>query len=544
MKSEAEQAYYGAKTRSQDTMQELSDRFSGIDKERLERIKELATARGTAFEKYTSDLNANEQKSFWSHIINGLGKILVGGYDIMSGPKTAAASQYYKGPDAFDLQGANATAKQKYDAEIKNIESIEADKQAADQNFMDTKIALANMQRGMSKDVYEMVTNLMDLTSTMNKAGYSSAFITPGMIQLLMDERDFNMRKLMYEELQKNARAKLEADQKTVTAGIVAKGQKTVQAQNTEQKTNYEQDTPRYAQDKKSVNTLLAYKHLIPSGLMGVTEVAETKAAADAFRANPNNETFTAYKSALEQKYAPQYKIGIETLQTRGKIDANTAREMGDGLDMAIRSFTPERAIRHPLYSGIDGLNAMPSWIEEQVNDKSPTGYYNKLSGSSVLGSSNRQEESISRKGSAAPKEQPPAAPATPTSGSESGTPAVQPTSAAATATAIPPTPAPLTTAKPANTGTPKPGGTPKVVEPKSVKTQAPAKQTAKPAPTAQQKPTTPPTPQAAQAEIDLLTSWLDKFNADMAAGKKPNPQEKAKFKEYYEKWKRLKSMK
>jgi hypothetical protein len=286
---------------------------------------------------------------------------------------------------------------------------------------------------------------------------------------------------------------------------------------------------------------------------MGVTEVAETKAAADAFRANPNNETFTAYKSALEQKYAPQYKIGIETLQTRGKIDANTAREMGDGLDMAIRSFTPERAIRHPLYSGIDGLNAMPSWIEEQVNDKSPTGYYNKLSGSSVLGSSNRQEESITRKGSAAPKEQPPAtAPATPTSGSESGTPATQPTSAAATATAIPPTPAPLTTAKPANTGTPKPGGsptpkpggTPKVVEPKSVKTQAPAKQTAKPAPTAQQKPTTPPTPQAAQAEIDLLTSWLDKFNAEVAAGNKPTPQGKAKFKEYYEKWKRLKGMK
>jgi len=172
---------------------DIEKRLAEIDDARYSRANELAKARGVALENYMEGLNRNERKAFISTIVDSLGKILVGGFDIMTGPKTAAASQYYKGLTPFDKAGADKLEAEKQAATVKVIEDNEKDIQAAEQNWFDQKKMLEDLRGRVNNDVFKVAMDMMRETATAFSKGYDISYITQGALNMLKEERDYNV---------------------------------------------------------------------------------------------------------------------------------------------------------------------------------------------------------------------------------------------------------------------------------------------------------------------------------------------------------------
>jgi hypothetical protein len=159
---------------------DLEKRLSQADQDRFDRTAELAKSRGVALENYMAGLDRNERKAFISTIVDSIGKILVGGFDLAGGPKTSSISQFYKGVTPYDKKGADALEQQKYGAVLKKIDDDEASIQEAEASWMKNKELIENMRGRINNDLFRMALENLNLSKVLMDQGYTADYLTDG----------------------------------------------------------------------------------------------------------------------------------------------------------------------------------------------------------------------------------------------------------------------------------------------------------------------------------------------------------------------------
>ena len=357
-KRQADEAFYTAKNQGDLGVNDIEGRLSRIDSNRYNRAAQLAESRGVALEQYMQGLNRNEKKSFIDTIIRSLGQILVGGYDLMSGPKTAAASQYYKGPEAYDKKGADALELQKYGEKIKSAEATEKDISSVETASIDNKKLLEDLRGKVNNDVFRMANDLVKLTQVTMSNGVNRNEITAGYLQLLADKNtfeyalekmkaEFRLQQAIQDGITRSANARTMAQSKTQTQENVKKDDKEVKK------------TVSVEAVDKAVNTLNTGESRIASVLsngqfktMAAPKVAlaEANKLFEAFKANPNDVNRDAYRSSIGR-----YHNSIRDALKQGVFlhaDPKVRTSMNNELDTALNLYygASARDPSHPFY--------------------------------------------------------------------------------------------------------------------------------------------------------------------------------------------------
>ena len=170
---------------------DLERRLSQADQDRFNRTAELAKSRGVALENYMAGLDRNERKAFINTIVDSIGKILVGGFDLAGGPKTSSISQFYKGVTPYDKKSADALEQQKYGAVLKKIDDDESSIQEAEASWMKNKEMIENMRGRINNDLFRMALENLNLSKVLLDQGYTADYLTDGFWKL-MDQTQNN----------------------------------------------------------------------------------------------------------------------------------------------------------------------------------------------------------------------------------------------------------------------------------------------------------------------------------------------------------------
>lgn len=239
---------------------DLERRLSQADQDRFDRTAELAKSRGVALENYMAGLDRNERKAFISTIVDSIGKILVGGFDLAGGPKTSSISQFYKGVTPYDKKGADALEQQKYGAVLKKIDDDESSIQEAEASWMKNKEMIENMRGRINNDLFRMALENLNLSKVLIDQGYTADYLTDGFWKL-MDQTQNNavaMEKLKAaNELQLQIIRDAAANSRSATqAKIAADAVKRTQTQTQDkEKTENKKDVKVRQYDQKEMES-------------------------------------------------------------------------------------------------------------------------------------------------------------------------------------------------------------------------------------------------------------------------------------------------
>jgi hypothetical protein len=481
---EQQRAYETSKNQGQLGVDDIESRISRMEKSRYDRAEKLAESRGVALEEYMTGLNRNERKAFMDTIVRSLGKILVGGYDLVSGPKTAAASAYYKGPEAYDQKAADARELAKYGAKVKTAEEQEKDFSSAEDTALQNKRALEDLRGKVNNDVFRMAQDLVKSTEVLATIGVNRDMITAGMLQLLKDRANdaYALERLKQEmELQRSI-------QKSVSTGANAKayaeGRTKQQAQEVKKTDEKVEERKIDAKEIDFKTSTLNNGHTVLSEILDNSAyksradpqkaLVRAEEAFNAYRANPTPETKDAYLTAMmgyENEIKKSLSAGVR-FSGDAKTQVEKTKKLEDGL-VLYRSYIPNDP-NHPLLTlgPRNGYRKMSEWAAQQRNEAlagnpsihTPGGSVRESTGNENLQKKSATETSkISGKGpapdSGAPAEGAPVEPtATPTetpTQTPTGTPTPTPT---ASSTVLPePSVTPTKTATPAGKPPAKP---------------------------------------------------------------------------------------
>jgi hypothetical protein len=475
---EQQNAYETMKNQGRLGVDSIESQLGRMDKSRYDRASQLAEARGVALDQYMQGLNRNERKSFVDTIIRSLGKILVGGYDLMSGPKTAAASQYYKDPEAYDKKGADALEMQKYGEKIKSAEATEKDISSVETASIENKKMLEDLRGKINNDVFRMANDLVKSTELLMNSGVDRSHITAGWLQMLKDKEnaEYALEKMKAEHrLQQSIQ---DGITRSANAKTMAESNARKQAVSTEDNKKVERKLPVEAVDK-AVNTLTSGESkivfLFKKGEYR-TNAGQQKALAEsnkyfeAFKANPTPENREAYRASIAR-----YHGAIREALTHGVFldqEPKNRAAMNSQLDEALNLYygASARDESHPFYTDgpEKGLLKMSAYAQAQREEAiaGRPSYIITVGNDTTEGTSNKESKEVTQtkrtqtKGdNAAPAEAPAQGPGTPMVTPDAGTvtPMVTPTQGSGTPagtptpakTAVAPSPKP-TVAKPA----------------------------------------------------------------------------------------------
>jgi hypothetical protein len=467
---------YG-KNQGRGGVDELLSRLNTEDESRFSRAAKLADARGAAFDKYMQGLDKNEQASFISTIVNSLGKILVGGFDLATGPKTASVSQFYKGPEQFDKKAADASEKGRYDAGLQRLNEDEKSIQDAEKNYMDSRMALEELRGKVNGDVFNMASRITDLTKKAYQQGHDVDYITKGMLGVLAQGHNYEMQMEELKGFYRLAEATINGDQAAIVAAMnskamvdAAKWQKTNNVEDKKVTTRkIDLNQPAFANSRNAASAATdilghpSFKNVTESQL--IKQVSDVDNAFKAYVANKNPQTLDGYLRALQTWKAATYAALNEGNSGytifRGQDNATKKKSLdnlSNILDFYIQGIRRDSVgNQHPLLTkGYAGLQDLSQFVNDEQTKLLQTGKSDFFAlpedhtiGNTVTEGAKVDFKGPSPNGSAQQQPSPSPAPATPTPGATPGaTPSAKPT--------LPPKPA---TPAPKPTVTPKPKG-------------------------------------------------------------------------------------
>jgi hypothetical protein len=446
-----------------DTQSEMAD----INAQRYSRAARLAEARGAAFDNYTKGLNENEKNAFMSAIINSLGKILVGGFDLMTGPKTAGASQYYKDPTPFDKKEADALEKQKYDTFVKMEEDIEQDQQGAEDLTMKNRKALEDMRGKVSDATYAKAKAMVELSEKVRTIGMNMAGVTNFDLAAISEKRNEAAldREFKLKEAAMNNAAR------AVAAKINGEAYANKVSQGTEKKVVKEFNPAELQKTagKAAVAQTVMDNVRVRNAARDRFAVSGAEAAYKAYKASPTPANAAAYQKSLVDfrsefsSYLVNNAYEVFTGK-EGEANAGPTKEMVTNyVNAAISGKFPN----HPLLvNGLDGMKDLSRFYSEQLalGSKSPLANESEINTDTA-----NERKDVGWKDNRKP------APAPTPTGTPTGAPTGTPSASVPAKPSATPTPLPRLPAKPGATPTAKPGLPAKPVAPKPAAAPTPS---------------------------------------------------------------------